>query len=329
MEFDRLKKRKALFIWLNTQKADIIYLHKTNSSKDIEDMWRTQWSGKMFFAHGSNHSCGVMTIIRKDLDFEDKSCLCDPVGRLIILNPTVQGVKYVFANIYAPNKVRNQCTYFKERQDRLDGIISSSEQKVVIGGDFNVTLDCNLDCFGGSPAQKESVKVLEEICFDMDLVDIWRIRNPDTRLFTWKQTKPLIQRRLDFWLISDICQDEVEQVKIIPSIKSDHSATTLLFNGIEEQRHGPSHWKFNSNLTKDEKYIKLITDSVPVLIEEFKDVLYLLVYKSTFYDQKISPKIALDLYSSHTQRPDQAVREISIYNCLKCIGKTSSNIILR
>ena len=75
------------------------------------------------------------------------------------------------------------------------------------------------------------------------------------------------------WLISDICQDEVEQVKIIPSIKSDHSAITLLLNGIaEEQRHGPSHWKFNSNLTKDEEYIKLITDSVPVWIEEFKDV---------------------------------------------------------
>ena len=53
----------------------------------------------MFFAHGSNHSCGVMTFIRKDLDFEDESCLCDPVGRFIILNATVQGVKYVFANI--------------------------------------------------------------------------------------------------------------------------------------------------------------------------------------------------------------------------------------
>mgnify|MGYP000468277714 CR=1 FL=1 len=154
----------------------------------------------------------------------------------------------------------------------MDGIISSPEQKVVIGGDFNVTFDSNLDCFGGPPAQKESVKVLEEICLDMNFVDIWRIRNPDIRFFTWKQTKPLIQRRLDFWLISDICQDEVEQVKIIPSTKSDHSAITLLFNGIEEQRHGPSHWKFNSNLTKDEEYIKLITDSVPVWIEEFKDI---------------------------------------------------------
>ena len=115
----------------------------------------------------------------------------------------MQGVKYVFANIYAPNKVCDQCTYFKELQDRFDGIISSPEQKVVIGGDFNVTFDSNLDCLGGSPAQKGSVKVLEEICLDMDLVDIWRIRNLDKRLFTWKPTKPLIRRRLDFCLVSD------------------------------------------------------------------------------------------------------------------------------
>ena len=31
---------------------------------------------------------------------------------------------------------------------------------------------------------------------------------------------------------------------------------------------------------------------------------YLLVYKSTFYDQKFSPKTTLDLYTSHTQRLD-------------------------
>jgi len=93
-------------------------------------------------------------------------------------------------------------------------------------------------------------------CLDLDLIDIWRVRNPKERLFTWKQTKPLIQRRLDFWLISDTCQDEVEEVKIILSIKSDHLAITLIFNGIEEQKHGPSHWKFNSSLTKDDEYVK-------------------------------------------------------------------------
>jgi len=64
----------------------------------------------MFFAHGSNHGCGVMTLMRNDLDFEDESCPCETVGRFIILNATVQGVKYIFANIYVPNKVRDQCT---------------------------------------------------------------------------------------------------------------------------------------------------------------------------------------------------------------------------
>ena len=78
----------------------------------------------------------------------------------------------------------------------MDGIISSPEQQLLCGGDLNVTFDSNLDCSGRSPVQKESVKVLEEICLDMDLVDVLRIRNPDIRLFTWKQTKPLIQRRL-------------------------------------------------------------------------------------------------------------------------------------
>ena len=46
------EKRNALFICLNKQRADIINLQETYSSKDIENIWRTQWSGKMFFAHG-------------------------------------------------------------------------------------------------------------------------------------------------------------------------------------------------------------------------------------------------------------------------------------
>ena len=112
MEFRSLEKRKALFIWLNKQKVDIIFLQETYSSREIENIWKTQWNGKIFLAHGSNHSCGVMIMIRRDLDFEEELCVCDENGRCIILAATVQGVKYVFVNIYAPNKVRDQCTFF-------------------------------------------------------------------------------------------------------------------------------------------------------------------------------------------------------------------------
>ena len=271
MESVRLKKGKLCLSGRISKKQTLSSSKKTYSLVEIENIWRTQWNGKMFFAHGSNHSCGVITLVRNDLDFEE-SCKCDQNGRFIILNASVQGVKYVLTNIYAPNKVRHQCTYFKDLYEKLDGIITSAEQNAIIGGDFNVTFDSSLDCLGGSPAKKESVKIFEEICLDLDLLDIWRVRNSKERLFTWEQTKPLIQRRLDFWLISDTCQDEVEEVKIIPYIKSDHLAITLVFNGIEEQKHGSSHWKCNSSLTRDDEYLKLISESVPVWIEEFKEV---------------------------------------------------------
>ena len=86
------------------------------------------------------------------------------------------------------------------------------------------------------------------LSLDFDLVDIWRVRNPESKRFTWRQKNPFIQRRLDYWLIRDACQDDIEKSDIIPSINSDHSAIFLHFNCLDKQKHGPSFWKFNASL---------------------------------------------------------------------------------
>ena len=51
-----INKRKALFMWLTKQKADIVFLQETYSSIEDENFWNTQWNGKMLFSHGSHHS---------------------------------------------------------------------------------------------------------------------------------------------------------------------------------------------------------------------------------------------------------------------------------
>ena len=61
-------KRKALFTWLNERKYDIIFLQETYSNVDEEHIWKTQWKGKLYFSHSFNHSCGVMVLVRSDLD---------------------------------------------------------------------------------------------------------------------------------------------------------------------------------------------------------------------------------------------------------------------
>ena len=61
-------------------------------------------------------------------------------------------------------------------------------------------------------------------------------------------------------------------MKIVPSIKSDHSAILLSINGIEEHIRGPSFWKFNASLLDDKDYITLINSRYEVWVEEFKDI---------------------------------------------------------
>ena len=269
-----LEKRKALFIWLQKQNADIIFLQETYSTKDIENAWKYQWKGPIFFGHGSNRSCGVLILVRESLEFDLKSKLTDECGRYILLNATVQGCNYIMGNIYAQNKAREQCSFFEKLQEKFDSFfIDNENHKIIIGGDFNVVNDPDLDCCGGTPKEKESTKILHSICLNYDLIDIWRTRNPDCKLFTWKQKKPLIQRRLDFWRISDVCQDEVEETNIKTTIRIDHSAITISFNSLDEQARGPSYWKFNSSLVNDDYYVSMINQKIPEWQKEFNEVL--------------------------------------------------------
>ena len=137
---------------------------------------------------------------------------------------------------------------------------------------FNVIFDEDLDGSGGIKKTKESVKILEDICLEQDLIDIWRVRNPTEKRFTWRQKTPIIQRRLDYWLVNDSLQDDIVSVDIIPSIKSDHSAITLSINGIDDSKRGPSFWKFNCSLVNDNNYCDLLDTNIKSWLEEFKDV---------------------------------------------------------
>ena len=73
-------------------------------------------------------------------------------------------------------------------------------------------------------------------------------------------------------MISDSCQDEVEETDVKTVIRTDHSAITISFNSIESQKHGPSYWKFNASLIEDENYVTLMNQKIPEWIEEFEDI---------------------------------------------------------
>ena len=45
-------------------------LQETHSTALVEQKWRNQWRGKMFFSHDTSNSTGVLICITEDLDWK-------------------------------------------------------------------------------------------------------------------------------------------------------------------------------------------------------------------------------------------------------------------
>ena len=80
--------------------------------------------------------------------------------------------------------------------------------------DWNLIFDKNLEYMGGIPLLKKHI--LFEIiklnaCFN--LCDIWRVRSPHKKLFTFRQKHfiGIIQRRLDYIFVSNSLQESVKK----------------------------------------------------------------------------------------------------------------------
>ena len=109
-----------------------------------------------------------MVLVRSDLDFNLISINSDDEGRSIVMEAEVQGSPYLFVNIYAPNKTQDQCRFFDKLNNNIEDCVANKELKIIVGGDFNVTctFDSDLDCSGGRPFTKDSIKNVQNLCFD-------------------------------------------------------------------------------------------------------------------------------------------------------------------
>ena len=82
------------------------------------------------------------------------------------------------------------------------------------------------------------------------------------------QSQPLILSRLDYWFISNSLSDNVCDVDIIPSIKTDHSAIIIEFKDVGDSVKGPGLWKLNCSLLRDYLYVDKINRLIPTWIQE-------------------------------------------------------------
>ena len=271
------KKRNKLITWLSRRSPDIILLQETFSVDIVERKWRCEWKdySDMYFSHGSNHSKGVMILLKQDLDYDVKDCLIDKNGRFIMLDIVINDTAFVIVNAYAPtsNSPTDQAHFFTDINEMIQKFNSNGDKYVIVGGDMNILMDLCLDRYGGNPKFNHNVMdQVDNLLESHDLTDIWRVRNPNARQYTWRQNNPLIQSRLDYWFVSDILQDVISDINICPAICTDHAAICLKIRSNYNSIKGPSYWKFNNSLCDDSQYCSDLSKNTDTWISKYSDV---------------------------------------------------------
>ena len=94
----------------------------------------------MLFSHGSNHSRGVLVLIKDNLDFKIHSTKVDSQGRYIFLEAYIQDSPYFLLNIYAPKKCSEQFLFFKDVSDIIKDARVAQDQPFIVGGDFKILI---------------------------------------------------------------------------------------------------------------------------------------------------------------------------------------------
>ena len=108
---------------------------------------------------------------------------------------------------------------------------------------------------------------LSNILDENDLIDIWRIKNPETKKYTWKKCSYVgtQQSWIDYWFIANSFLYRTKKAEIEISVHSDHSMISPNLQGAgSKKQRGRGFWKLNTSLLREAEYVTRINTLIDV-----------------------------------------------------------------
>ncbi|KAJ8349256.1 hypothetical protein AAFF_G00170560 [Aldrovandia affinis] len=132
----------------------------------------------------------------------------------------------------------------------LPGCLSTT-RSLILGGDFNVSLDTGV----GEGGIDYSARALAELVRDFSLVDAFRAAHPTDPGFTWRNSRGA-ESRLDYIFMGG-GQSGVKCV-LLPSWASDHDALRVSLP-MDRPKWGRGVWRLNSSLLGSDAFVIAFT----------------------------------------------------------------------
>ena len=222
------EKRTKNFQYLKKAIAScgFIFLQETHSTIHYEKKWKDEFKGKLFFSHGQSNSCGVALGFIGNTRFEVLNKKQDDSDRILSLDGKVGDNDFLLINLYNANKESEQLNTLSTLYNLLDDITDLHSNSIILAGDFNTFFNLTYEAHGGNPEMKsKSVAKFVHIKESLGLCDIWRVRNPKRKRYTFRQqhVTGFTQRRLDYFLVSNNLQESIKKPDFLTTLSTGHS----------------------------------------------------------------------------------------------------------
>ena len=216
--------------------------------------------GKAIYAHGTSSARGIAMFCSKEVFVKISNICKSEDGRWIIVDLTEGSTTVTIVAVYAPNQDLPE--FFKS----IEKILCTRQEHKIIIGDFNLTLDVEMDrqntYHNNNKAKEEIENIMDQYC----LSDIWRVRNPEKKEYSWfKRGNILKASRIDLALVSGGLDQKVEMVHYLSSIKTDHRAMYVVVD-LHQFERGTGYWKFNNTLLQDLTFLQVMNEELDLTI---------------------------------------------------------------
>ena len=172
-------------------------------------------------------------------------------------------------NVYCPN---NDDTDFLNNVF-LEACSKTKSENIVFSGDWNTVLNNTVDKAGGDESHKNAncQSLLNNILTDWGFCDVFRINNPDARVYTHFDKQHKTHSRLDFFIDDGrLVNLPVCSSNIAHGFCSDHSYVTLTLQG-NPLIHGRGYWKFNNTHISSDEFTQKIRTIICDILSSSSD----------------------------------------------------------
>uniref|UniRef100_A0A670KGT6 Reverse transcriptase domain-containing protein n=1 Tax=Podarcis muralis TaxID=64176 RepID=A0A670KGT6_PODMU len=241
------KKRNKIEQYLKKKNLDVICLQETHIARRHRKILINKRLGNEFESLDKEKKRGVVLYIKNKI--EAKTIFKDEEGRIIGVRINWQGENLVVIGVYAPNDSKSE--FFNKLEEK---ICEYADQKIVLMGDLNGVVSLEADrCREGGSKNGRLPKSFFSMVDNSNLIDIWRLKHPLDKQFTFHSEPNQSMSRIDqIWISTELCP-RIKLIEIRSRIISDHNPIELEIKSLEPRSF---RWRLKDYLLEDQKIVE-------------------------------------------------------------------------